>query len=62
MTRIERSYRNLCIAEGFDLLGIEMGGRHLRLRFDAGFVVAPITPSDRRNHLHVRAAIRRLHR
>ncbi|MEY8838575.1 hypothetical protein AB9K41_06055 [Cribrihabitans sp. XS_ASV171] len=62
MPKTYRIYEKMCRREGFDLLGIETGGRHCRLIFEAGFVVAAISPSDRRNILNVRSAIRRLHR
>ena len=60
--RLERAIAAMCIAEGFNLLGIDRERRHLRLRFPAGFVTAPSTPSDRRNLLNLRVTVRRLHR
>ena len=62
MTKTIRDYRAMCRSEGVALLGIDVTGRHCRLRFDAGFVVAAVTPSDNRNLLNVRSAVRRLHR
>ncbi len=57
-----RDYRRMCVREGFDLLGIQRGGKHCRLHFEVGFVTAPVTPSDNRNMINVRGEIRRLHR
>lgn len=57
-----RKYQRMCAREGFELLGIERGGKHCRLQFEAGFVTVPVTPSDNRNMMNVRAEIRRLHR
>ena len=57
-----RDYRNMCRKEGFDLLHIEQGRKHCRLVFEAGFVTAAATPSDHRNLVNVRSAVRRLHR
>lgn len=57
-----REYKQMCAREGYELLGIERGGKHCRLQFEAGFVTAPITPSDIRNMMNVRGEIRRLHR
>lgn len=62
MLKVYRTYQKICHREGFDLLGIETGGKHCRLVFEAGFVTAAISPSDHRNMLHVRSAIRRIHR
>ena len=56
-----REYRKMCRSEGFDLLRVEMGGKHCRLVFEVGFVTAACTPSDHRNLTNVRGAIRRLH-
>lgn len=56
-----REYKRMCAREGFELLGIERGGKHYRLQFEAGFVMAPTTPSDIRNMMNVRGEIRRLH-
>ena len=61
MRKIEREYAALCHAGGFALERIERRGVHLALHFPAGFVIAAGSPSDRRNGLNVRAAIRRLH-
>lgn len=61
MKKIYLDYRALCATEGFDLLGIDTDRKHCRLLFEAGFVVAPSSPSDQRNLKHVRSAIRRLH-
>lgn len=55
-------YRKICRSEGFDLLRVEMGGKHCRLVFDAETVTAACTPSDYPNLVNVRGAIRRLHR
>lgn len=57
-----RDYHKMCRREGFELLRIEMGGKHCRLVFDAGVVTAACTPSDHRNLLNLRSTIRRLHR
>jgi hypothetical protein len=57
-----KDYREMCQREGYDLLGIEKGRKHCRLLFKLGFVVAASTPSDNRNLLNVRSAVRRLHR
>jgi len=57
-----RDYLALCKREGVELVGIEKGGKHFRLLFEAGFITAPITPSNNRNLLNVRGEIRRLHR
>ncbi len=57
-----REYRKLCRSEGFDLLRVEIGGKHCRLVFDAGIVTAACTPSDYRNLVNVRGEIRRIHR
>lgn len=62
MKKVIRDYEALCLAEGYALQAIEISGRHCRLRFDAGFVVAAMTPSDHRNIQNVRSAIRRIHR
>ncbi|WP_417524086.1 hypothetical protein [Marinovum sp.] len=62
MKKIFRNYEALCRAEGFPLRTIEVSRRHCRLWFDAGFVIAAATPSDRRNIQNVKSAIRRLHR
>ena len=62
MTRVAREYRRLCVSEGFNLLGIDVDRKHCRLRFELGDVFAAATPSDHRNLVNVRAAIRRLHR
>ncbi len=62
MLKTYRNYKRMCHREGFDLLEIETCGKHCRLVFDAGFVTAAISPSDHRNLLHVRSAIRRIHR
>ncbi|WP_210528510.1 hypothetical protein [Rubellimicrobium arenae] len=62
MKKVFREYEALCRAEGYPLLAIEVSGRHCRLRFDAGFIVAAMTPSDHRNIQNIRSAIRRLHR
>ncbi|WP_370163080.1 hypothetical protein [Limimaricola soesokkakensis] len=61
MLKTYRSYEKMCRHEGFDLLGIEAGRKHCRLIFEAGFVTAAVSPSDHRNMLNVRSAIRRLH-
>ena len=57
-----RDYQKMCRQEGFDLVCIEQDRKHYRLVFEAGFVTAAATPSDRRNLLNVRSAVRRLHR
>lgn len=57
-----REYKRMCVREGFELLGIERGGKHYRLQFEVGFVTAPTTPSDIRNMMNVRSEVRRLHR
>lgn len=57
-----RDYKRMCAREGFNLLGIERGGKHCRLLFEVGFVTAPVTPSDIRNMKNVRGEVRRLHR
>jgi len=57
-----REYKQMCVREGFDLLGIARGGKHYRLQFEVGFITAPTTPSDIRNMMNVRGEIRRLHR
>lgn len=57
-----REYQRVCQREGVDLLRIEKGRKHCRLVFEAGFVTAAVTPSDRRNLVNVRGAVRRLHR
>lgn len=62
MPKTYRDYEKMCRREGFELLGVRTGGKHCRLIFEAGFITAPISPSDQRNILHVRSAIRRLHR
>lgn len=62
MKKVYHEYRALCRAEGFELRALEIDRRHCRLCFDAGFVTAPSTPSDRRNLRHVRSDIRQLHR
>lgn len=62
MMKICREYKALCNAEGYPLREIQMSGRHCRLYFDAGFIVAAMTPSDHRNMQNVRSAVRRLHR
>lgn len=62
MKKVIRDYEALCKAEGYLLQAVEVSGRHCRLRFDAGFVVAAMTPSDHRNIQNIKCAIRRLHR
>lgn len=62
MLKTYRAYRKMCRTEGINLLGIETGGKHCRLVFEAGFVTAAVSPSDRRNMMNVRSAVRRLHR
>ena len=62
MLKTYRNYRKMCRVEGFDLVEIATCGKHCRLVFDVGIVTAAITPSDRRNMLNVRSAVRRLHR
>lgn len=62
MMKTYRTYRKMCRTEGFDLLGIEAGGKHCRLVFEVGFVTAANSPSDHRNLMNVRSAVRRLHR
>jgi len=62
MKKVFRDYEALCRAEGYPLRAIEVSRRHCRLRFDVGFIVAAMTPSDHRNIQNVRSAIRRLHR
>ncbi len=62
MKKVLRDYEALCHAEGYSLREIEVVRRHCRLRFDAGFIVASMTPSDHRNTQNVKCAIRRLHR
>ncbi len=62
MNKRRRDYIALCLREGVKLLRIEDHKRHCRLVFEAGFVVAASTPSDRRNLLNVRSQVRRLHR
>jgi len=57
-----RAYRKICRSEGFDLLRVELGGKHCRLVFEAGIVTAACTPSDHRNLVNVRGEIRRIHR
>lgn len=57
-----RIYKAMCEQEGVELLRIEKGRKHCRLVFEAGFVTAAVTPSDRRNMMNVRSAVRRLHR
>ncbi len=57
-----RDYKKMCLQEGFVLLGIDKGRKHCRLVFETGFVMAAATPSDHRNLLNVRSAVRRLHR
>lgn len=61
MKKIYRDYHALCRTEGFELIELEHGRRHCRLRFATGFVVVANTPSDQRNLKNVRSAIRRLH-
>lgn len=61
MRKIVREYRQLCEAEGVDLLRIEMRSRHYALHFERGYLIAPSTPSDQRGRYKLRAAIRRLH-
>lgn len=60
--RAFRDYQQMCLQEGFAPLGIEKGRKHCRLMFEAGFVIAAATPSDHRNLINVRSAVRRLHR
>ena len=60
--RLLRDYRQLCAHEGFALQEIKTTGKHFRLCFENGFVIAPSTPSSHRNMLNVRGEIRRLHR
>lgn len=62
MLKTYRAYRKMCRTEGFNLLEIETGSKHCRLVFETGFITAAVTPSDRRNMMHVRSAVRRLHR
>lgn len=62
MTKIEREYRTMCRKEGFDLLGVVRGARHFKLIFECGFVTVSGTPSNRRNLLDARAAVRRAHK
>jgi len=63
MSKIEREYHKICKSEGVDLLHIgHTGGGHIRLEFDAGFVIASSTPSDYRATRKVRTDIRKLHR
>lgn len=62
MTRLERDYRRLCETEKAILTNVSIHKGHFHLHFEKGFVVAGGSPSDRRNLLHVRAQIRRLHR
>jgi hypothetical protein len=62
MKKAFREYQALCAAEGYPLRDILVSGRHCRLQFDAGFIVAPMTPSDHRNLQNVKSAVRRLHR
>jgi len=62
MLKTYRTYAKMCHREGFTLQEIKTGGRHCRLVFEAGFVIAANSPSDPRNMLHVRSAIRRIHR
>ena len=57
-----REYRKMCRQEGVDLLYIEKGRKHCRLVFEAGFVTASVTPSNNRNLVNVRSAVRRMHR
>lgn len=57
-----RDYQKMCQREGFNLLVIEKDRKHYRLVFEAGFVTAAATPSDNRNMINVRSAVRRLHR
>lgn len=57
-----RDYKRMCMREGFALLGIEKGRKHCRLQFAAGFVTAPVSPSDNRDMMNVRGEVRRLHR
>lgn len=62
MRRIYRDYERICSAEGLELVGIERGRKHCKLRFATGFITAAVSPSDHRNLQNVRSAIRRLHR
>ncbi|MFC3119569.1 hypothetical protein [Jhaorihella thermophila] len=48
MTWSHREYIALCAAEGVTLLRLEAHRKHCRLCFEAGFVTAPASPSDRR--------------
>ena len=57
-----RDYKKMCRQEGFALLGIDEGRKQCRLVFETGFVTAAKSPSDYRNLLNVRGAVRRLHR
>ncbi len=60
--RLMRDYKRMCEREGFALLSIDKGRKHCRLQFEAGFVIAPVSPSDVRNMMNVRGDVRRLHR
>lgn len=62
MKRIERDYRDMCRAEGLELLRLEHRGRHYAMHFATGVVFAASTPSDWRHSMKVRAQLRRLHR
>ena len=62
MRKIEREYQHLCDALGADLKQIEYRNGHYALHLRCGVVFASGTPSDRRNHHHLAAKIRRLDR
>jgi len=51
---------NLCMDAGLTVLGVDVRGRHLKVRCVEGFLTFPCTPSDRRWRLNMRAQARRL--
>lgn len=56
----QRDCTRLCTEAGLSVLGVEFGGKHLRINCEEGLMIMPSTPSDRRWSRNAKALARRL--
>lgn len=59
-TKHHRDCTRICRDAGLSVLGLELGGKHLRVRCQEGVVIMPSSPSDRRWQRKALAFARRL--
>jgi len=62
MTKHRRECLAICRSAGLSIIGLEMGGRHMRVVCAQGSLSCPCTPSDRRWRKNFAAQARRLAR